>query len=59
MSDFLIGSSVQVLETGKEQTPALVMGHDAQADTYQVRFEGGETQTVPASQLKNWCTCEI
>lgn len=59
MSEFMIGSSVQVQEPTKLQTPALVMGYGPTSEQYLVRFEGGEQAHYSANQLKNWCTCEI
>ncbi|RRG17605.1 hypothetical protein D3P96_06535 [Weissella viridescens] len=59
MSEFMIGSSVQVQDSAKLETPALVMGYDPTNEQYLVRFEGGEQAHYPGNQLKNWCTCEI
>ncbi|SUP59154.1 Uncharacterised protein [Weissella viridescens] len=46
MSEFMIGSSVQVQEPTKLQTPALVMGYDPTSEQYLVRFEGANKPTI-------------
>lgn len=52
MSEFMIGSSVQVQEPTKLQTPALVMGYDPTSEQYLVRFEGGRTSPLFSQPIK-------